>query len=457
MEDKRVTHTARAILRIWNTGWFAFVWTAYYNKFMFDNYRILGALFSVLTFFIIYSALCSVYKAFRIASTDVGEIVFSQFVSFGAADLFLYIECVLVYNQLRNIIPGAVIVVIQLLGTMFITLTTKRYFMRHVAPQKTLLVYGGQMSREEVMNFEKRLLYKYRHLFDIQYTEHENISQDTFLQRLNAVETVIMYNISPEKRHVYTYPCLELKKNFYYTPNIQDILEFGCEPKHLLDTPIMKYEYRYEGKRKLLIKRCMDILFSVFFLTLLSPLMLIIAICIKAEDGGPVFFCQERYTKDAKVFKMIKFRSMIVDAEKQGVTPSTSNDARITKTGQIIRKFRLDEIPQFINILKGEMSFVGPRPERVEHVDMYMLKLPEFRYRLSVKGGLTGYAQVYGKYNTSAYDKLMLDLMYIENQSVLLDFKIALLTLRTIFQKESTEGFSEEVSAEINKDTRKEG
>ena len=132
---------------------------------------------------------------------------------------------------------------------------------------------------------------------------------------------------------------------------------------------------------------------------------------------------------------------MIVDAEKYGVQPCTGDDPRVTKVGKYIRKSRLDEIPQLINILKGEMSLVGPRPERIEHVEKYTKEMPEFAYRLRVKGGLTGYAQIYGKYNTSAYDKLRLDLMYIENQSLLVDLKIVMLTFRTMFQKERTEGF----------------
>jgi lipopolysaccharide/colanic/teichoic acid biosynthesis glycosyltransferase len=201
------------------------------------------------------------------------------------------------------------------------------------------------------------------------------------------------------------------------------------------------------------VKRALDILFSLFFLIILSPAMLVTAIAIRLEDHGPVFYRQKRYTKGGKIFDILKFRSMIVDAEKNGVQPSTDRDPRITKVGEIIRKTRFDEVPQFINILKGDMSFVGPRPERVEHVDMYMQMIPQFRYRLAVKGGLTGYAQVFGKYNTTAEDKLMLDLMYIENQSTLLDFKIALLTIRTIFQKESTEGFDEAVSEQINQET----
>jgi lipopolysaccharide/colanic/teichoic acid biosynthesis glycosyltransferase len=187
---------------------------------------------------------------------------------------------------------------------------------------------------------------------------------------------------------------------------------------------------------------------------MLSPFMLVTAVAIKLEDRGPVFYRQKRYTKDGKVFDILKFRSMIVDAEKNGVQPSTDRDPRITRVGDIIRKTRFDEVPQFINILKGDMSFVGPRPERVEHVDMYMQEIPQFRYRMMMKGGLTGYAQVFGKYNTTAEDKLTLDLMYIENQTTLLDFKIALLTIRTIFQKESTEGFDPSASEKINQETR---
>ena len=196
-------------------------------------------------------------------------------------------------------------------------------------------------------------------------------------------------------------------------------------------------------------------IFSLLAIIILSPLMLVMAICIRAEDGGPVFFRQKRYTKGGKIFEILKFRSMIVDAEKNGVQPSVGEeDPRITKIGKFMRRTRIDEIPQFFNVLRGDMSFVGPRPERVEHVDLYVQQIPEFRYRLSVKGGLTGYAQVYGKYNTSAYDKLLLDLMYIENQSTLLDFRIVLLTIRTIFQKESTEGFDETQSREINRETK---
>lgn len=211
----------------------------------------------------------------------------------------------------------------------------------------------------------------------------------------------------------------------------------------------MKYDYVYEKREGYAAKRVLDIVLSLSLLILLSPLLLLTALAIKLEDRGPVFFKQKRCTKDARVFEILKFRSMIVDAEKQGVVPTTVNDNRITRVGKVIRPTRIDELPQLFNILRGDMSFVGPRPERVEHVEQYTKEVPEFAYRMKVKGGLTGYAQIFGKYNTSAYDKLRLDLMYIEQQS-LLDIKMILLTIRTVFQLESTEGFSEEKSKKMN-------
>ena len=198
----------------------------------------------------------------------------------------------------------------------------------------------------------------------------------------------------------------------------------------------------------------MDLALSFTALILLSPVFLITAVSIKLYDKGPVFYFQERCTKDGKVFRICKFRSMVEDAEKEGQSiPATEADPRITPIGRIIRGTRIDELPQIFNILKGDMSIVGPRPERVEHVELYTKQIPEFVYRMKVRGGLTGYAQVYGKYNTTAYDKLKLDLMYIQNYSLMLDVGIIFKTVKVLFMKESTEGFSEESSAAMENET----
>jgi exopolysaccharide biosynthesis polyprenyl glycosylphosphotransferase len=192
-------------------------------------------------------------------------------------------------------------------------------------------------------------------------------------------------------------------------------------------------------------KRFFDILLSSIALLVFSPLFLIVAAAIKLEDGGSIFFRQERCTLGGRPFSILKFRSMLENADKEGeVHPAEEEDPRITKVGRVIRKFRVDELPQLINILKGDMSIVGPRPERVEHIQKYMKEIPEFCFREKVKGGLTGYAQVYGKYNTSALDKLKMDLIYIVNYSILLDVQIIFETVRVIFSRESTAGFGDE-------------
>ena len=192
-------------------------------------------------------------------------------------------------------------------------------------------------------------------------------------------------------------------------------------------------------------KRMIDLVCALILAIITSPIMLITAIIVKLYDGGPVLYKQVRVTRDDKEFKIMKFRSMRVDAEKDGVARLASkNDDRITPIGKFIRKVRIDELPQLFNIIKGEMSFIGPRPERPEIIKQYLEEMPEFAYRTKVKAGLAGYAQVYGKYNTTPYDKLKLDLTYIENYTLWMDIKLMLLTLKILFSPESTEGVDEQ-------------
>lgn len=251
--------------------------------------------------------------------------------------------------------------------------------------------------------------------------------------------------------------CFDQDKRVYFTPKISDIIVKASDDLNLFDTPLyfcrnigMSFHQRF-------IKRTLDLVLSILALIVLSPVFLITAVFIHLEDGGPVFFTQERVTLGGKRFKIYKFRSMIVDAEKDGKPhPAGEIDDRITRVGRFIRATRIDELPQLINIVKNEMSIVGPRPERWEHHEMYSKEIPEFEYRLKVKGGLTGYAQVYGKYNTSALDKLKLDMMYIMNYSLLLDIQIVFETIKVIFSKESTEGFSEDRAANLHEFDNKE-
>lgn len=446
MEKKPITRKAKLILAAWNIGLFALVWAYYYNSTVYPMKYLLGMVFSTVLYGTLYMFLCNLYKGFRIASNQIGETVFSQFLGFAIADFFLYLQGCLIRNTILNIVPGALTVLMQIMGTAMIVSITKRYMRSHMQPKDTIIIYGRGTKEEEICAFEQRLLQKYAHLFHI--TKHINERDIAFCmtKEIQKTHTVLLYEVTHHTRKKVMKYAIAHKKTLYFTPTIEDITLQGCTEKHLLDTPLQKYNYVYEKPTEYTGKRAFDVTFALFLLVLTAPFMLLSALLIKVEDHGPVFFKQKRCTKGGREFEIIKFRSMIVDAEKYGVTPCTENDDRITKVGKFIRATRLDELPQLFNILKGDMSFVGPRPERVEHVEQYTAELPEFAYRMRVKGGLTGYAQIYGKYNTSAYDKLRLDLLYIENQSFFMDLKMILLTLKIMFVAESTEGFDVEKS-----------
>ena len=255
-------------------------------------------------------------------------------------------------------------------------------------------------------------------------------------------EGVLLNDVPARIRNDILKYCYANEIKVYMVPKISDILMRGAEDITLFDTPLLAVEGKGLSPAEELTKRIFDLILCLIALIPASIIMLLIAAAIRLDDHGPVFYRQKRITKDGKEFEILKFRSMIVDAEKEGISiPATGKDPRITRVGRFIRATRLDELGQLINILKGDMSWVGPRPERVEHVEKYRQEIPEFDFRHKVKGGLTGYAQIYGKYNTSAYDKLRLDLMYIENYSFFLDIKLIFMTLQIMVKPEATEGF----------------
>lgn len=446
VNKRKFVAVSRTIISIFQVLTFAYIWIVYYNLFAFRTHRFLGGAVSLVVYYVIYDNLARLYKAYKVGQYQIGETIFSQLLSFGFADLFLYVECCLIARNYVNIVPGAVTVIVQLAGTILWAVLAKNFYMRYVPAPKTLLIYGDN----DVTVFTEKLERKYKHLFSIERILSAADSREKIREALKKAEIVVLYNISHSKRIEIMRWCVSNRKIFYVTPEISDIVMEGFENRHIIDTPLMKYESNRESLGRAFSKRLMDIIISLFGLTITLPLSLIAMLAIKIEDGGAIFFRQERYTKDWKKFNILKFRSMVMDAEKDGAIPCRKNDNRITKVGEKLRRFRIDEIPQLINVLKGDMSLVGPRPERVENVEKYTEELPEFAYRLRVKGGLTGYAQLYGKYNTSALDKLKMDLMYIENQSFIMDLKMIMLTLKIIFVPESTEGFSEDRAEELN-------
>lgn len=433
----RITSASIVVLHLLMFG---YIWISFYNLYAFRTHRVAGGAISLLLYYIIYSRLVRIYRADKVAQYSIGETVFSQLLAFGITDLIFYVECCFIARRYVSILPGFLTVIVQFLVTCLWAVIAKRYYLGHITPQETVVIYGDL----SVKGFLRKIEEKPWNLFNIHKKVSAGEGMDALKAAIDCSETVILYQIDYQLREELMYYCINQQKVFYVTPTITDIVASGFENRHFIDSPLMKYNCYQESLGMAFFKRCMDIGVSLFGLVVTLPITLITMLAIKAEDGGSIFFRQERYTKDWKRFRIIKFRSMVMDAEKDGAMLCRANDSRITRVGAVIRRFRIDEIPQLLNVLKGDMSLVGPRPERVENVEKYTEELPQFAYRLQVKSGLTGYAQLYGKYNTSAYDKLRLDLIYIENRSLFLDLKLIMLTLKMLFIPESTEGFSEE-------------
>ncbi len=228
---------------------------------------------------------------------------------------------------------------------------------------------------------------------------------------------------------------------------VENLAFLGGRVIHVGDTPVIAVKNGQMTIFESAVKRAFDFTAALVGLIVLSPIFLICAAAIKLDSPGPVFYRQERYTIRKKKFNIIKFRTMVQDAEKGGARLATEKDDRITAVGRILRAFRIDELPQLINILKGEMSVVGPRPERPIYADEYTKMVKNYDIRYVFKAGLTGYAQVYGKYNTKVSDKVLLDSIYINTFSLLLDIKIIILTIMIMFTKEATEGVEEDMAA----------
>lgn len=459
-ENRNVTRTASGIITVLMTAAFTAVWMLYYNATVFRTHQELGAFFSILIWLIFYLKFGQVYRSFKIASNAIGETAFSQFLSIGFADLILYIAGCLTARRYITILPGAVAVVVQvILGFLWATYS-KQYFLKHIEPRRCLLVYDADISdvdRVRGREFSEKLEKSYGHLFTIVERMPVTAEMDMVFPEIANYPVVFVYDMPLEKRSIIVNYCVNTGKRLYITPTVEDIIARGYDVKHFIDTPLMAYNGSFKIKQTYFGKRALDILFGLFLCVLTSPIMLVTAIAIKLEDHGTILFKQDRVGQGGKVFKILKFRSMIMDAEKDGKPrPCVAGDPRITRVGSVIRSTRIDELPQLFNILAGDISIVGPRPERVEHVDLYTKEIPEFSYRLRVPAGLTGYAQIYGKYNTSARDKLLLDLLYIEQQSFLMDMRIVFLTVKIMFTPESTEGFEELKSNAINQKAKQE-
>ncbi len=416
------------------------VWLKYYNGLMEFPYNRTGNWLIVAVYGIFLIVFSMIYGGFRIGYLRIFNIIFSQTLVSSCANVLIYLEVTLLTKHFQTPAP---LLVMTLAALIFITIWSVvcyRIYMKLYPPKKLLLIYGEHPVYSLMVK-----LYNRPDRYEIGELLPVTVGMEVIKEKTKCYEGVMICDIPAQIRNKILKYCYGEGIRTYTIPKISDIIIRSAESLHLFDTPLMLSRNQGLTIEQLAVKRTMDVVISITGLVVLSPVFLLTAAAIKLYDKGPVFFKQDRCTKDGKIFSIYKFRSMIVDAEKSGRSiPATDGDPRITPVGKIIRKMRIDELPQLINILKGEMSVVGPRPERIEHVEIYTREIPEFTYRMKVKGGLTGYAQVYGKYNTTAYDKLKLDLMYIQNYSIWLDIELIFKTIKILFMEESTEGFSME-------------
>lgn len=397
------------------------------------------------------------FEGFRFGYLKPVESFASQLIALFIVNFITYLQLSLIANVMISPLPIVVLMLIDAVIAVICSFLYSHLYHRIYPPKNMVMIFGNDNAIDLKFKMDTRSD-KY-HIAKLISAEE---GFDAICKQIGAYDAVIINDVAAGIRNDLLKYCYHNQIRAYVAPKMTDIILKGATDISLFDTPLLLVRGRGLTFSQRALKRTMDIILSFIALLIASPIMLIVSLAIKIEDGGPIFYKQDRVTIGGKVFQILKFRSMIPNAEKGGRSqPAVDNDPRITKVGKFIRATRIDELPQIINILKGDMSVVGPRPERVEHVRKYSKLIPEFDFRLSVKGGLTGYAQVYGKYNTTPYDKLRLDLMYIENYSVMLDIKLILMTIRIMLKKESTGGFNElkeieRQKAEILKELHKE-
>ncbi len=440
---KRRKYIPLSLIKILNTvlvsAPFLICWFLYYEPITLTTESKQVSVLVIVFYCVLFYSLCLHLDGFRASIMRITELIYSQIIAAALTDVFAALGIWMLSIHFPNLFPGFLCFMAQCAVIPVICWREYNSYYKNHLPQKTLVVYDARQGTENLVHaygMEKRF-----EIIGVRPVE-EVLSN---LEILEQPEVVFLCGIHSSDRNQILKECMYRDLQVYIIPRIGDILMSGAEQMHMFHLPMLRSRRYQPMSEYRAIKRLLDIIVSGIAIVLFSPIMLVTAVAVKM-DGGPVFYKQTRLTQNGKQFKILKFRSMCVDAEKKtGAVLSTGkDDPRITKVGRIIRACRVDEMPQLINIFKGEMSIVGPRPERPEIAEVYEKELPEFRLRLQAKAGLTGYAQVYGKYNTTPYDKLLMDLMYISCATLFIDLRIAIETLRILFDKQSTEGTGEE-------------
>ena len=441
-------------------GIFAYWWQMQFRWSVVEALRYFqgrGHVLEVSIYGVILVLLSSMYGGIRFGYLKNVELIFSQVFATLMANIFIYAELSVMAAQ--PFVPDVfILMMVEQTMVVIIYINVANRLYRAIFPPRKLLLIHGDRPIESICGKFAFRKDKYIITRTIHVEEGFEAVSRAIVESYESGEcnAVVLGDISVVDRTPLIKFCYGHSIRFYLLPKITDVILMGAEELHVFDSPmLLTREYSLTVEQRI-IKRCIDVVGALVLLVLASPFMLLTALAIKLYDGGPILYKQVRCTQDQREFHIMKFRSMRTDAEKDGVARlAQKNDDRITPVGKVIRKCRLDELPQLVNILKGDMSFIGPRPERPEIIAQYLEVMPEFAYRMKVKAGLAGFAQVYGKYNTSPYDKLKLDLTYIENYSVMLDVKLMLLTLKILFWPDSTEGVETEQITALREEQRK--
>ena len=406
-----------------------------------ENMRTKSIIFVSLLYCIAFYVLLVMLEGLGIGKRRLLDLFFGFFFSSFSVNAVFAVICGIflpfIFGKLL-IIAMLLVVIESAFGVIWV-MSCHRVYEKYQFRKEAVFIYGNREDEGEFTRINNTI----NRYFKISRSINCEIGFEAICREIRESSVVYLGDIPVSVRNRILKYCMQKKTDCYCIPKISDIYIQNSKVFQLNDKLLLRYPPLEVERGKAIIKRAMDIVISSLMLVIFSPVMLAIAIAIKLTDHGPVIFKQERLTKNGKSFYMYKFRSMTVDAEKDGAQLASKYDKRVTKVGKIIRNIHFDELPQLVNILKGEMSLVGPRPERAEFIEEYSRFIPEFTERLKVKGGLTGYAQVYGRYNTEPEDKIKYDLYYIYNYSLRMDIKLIILTVRILFQKENTEGIEE--------------
>ncbi len=392
------------------------------------------------TFIVVLLLMVAIYGKYDIGRRKNKPIIYSLGLAVALTDIITYLVLMIMNTITPDMMAFRLTNITELLGILglhtllvvgFVSFGNWMYF-KLVPPEKCCIITNKDANLEQITRSLKKyqMQYKVERVVDYRRKDLEEI--------ISKMDTVFLYDVPVSERTDIVHYCYERLINIYISPEVTDIVENLAEYYLLDDVSMLNFNVEGLTLEQRFFKRTFDIIVSALAIIVSSPIWLVAAIAIKVGDGGPVFFKQNRATRDGKVFQVYKFRTMKQNVENRS---ATADDDRITKAGHILRKTRMDELPQFLNIFLGDMSFVGPRPEMLENVYSYTEELPEFQYRLRVKAGLTGYAQIAGKYNTTPKDKLIMDMMYIERYSFWNDIKLCFQTLIVLLKSDSTEGF----------------